>query len=445
MRISKSRVGSWIPLVPVLILIWVLAYLSVHYIYSNGLNSPPIRSDGFGYYAYLTSIFIDHNLQFSSAVSHLPFGKPIDYGLAQMPGTSRMFDRYSSGVALLELPFFTVAHLYAEKSGAVANGYSGIYQFAIGVSAIFYLTVGAAILYDLLRRRYSIPAALITVVLVVFATNVFHYATYDASFSHIYSFSLAAAILWLAARYRDNGRHRTKTLALMGFVCGLSMLVRATNIILIILPFSVILEHEIRQRNAFGAICRGGVVGAVAFAVWLPQLLIWHHASGQWLADPYHVVLPEAHFNWSDPQLLPFLISMRKGALFWTPLIALAFLGYWRLVAREGLFAVGVGLVILLQIYICASWYSWPFGGSFGSRPMVDIMPMIALPLAAVVDGLARRRRYVLTSVVAVVLIAVNLTLMFSYWHHFVPYDEANVQTFVTLPAKLGTLFQPYP
>jgi hypothetical protein len=414
----------------------------VHYIYSNGLNGPPIRADGYGYYAYLTSLIIDHGLSFSSALSHLPAGThPVDYGLSVVPETGRMVDRYSLGIAVLELPFFLVAHIYAKLSGIPADGYSGPYQFAAGVSAIFYLLIGTVAIYDTIRRFKSPNIAFVTTALIVFATNVFHYATYDASFSHAYSFALTALLVWLSWLYRAGTAHSRPLLLGMGLVCGLLMLVRTTNAILFLIPVAVLLEAAIADKDYRKALVRSVFLGTMCLVIWAPQIVAWHHATGKWFSNPYHAVLSEAHFNWTRPELINFLFSVRKGALFWTPLILLSLLGYRKFVSQAGIYAVSVGVVLLLQVYVCASWYCWFFGGSYGSRPMVDVMPLIAFQLSIIASNLLEKRRYMVLALSSMVLIGINLLLMFSYWQHFIPYDESDIQTLVTLPAKLRTLF----
>ena len=45
-----------------------------------------------------------------------------------------------------------------------------------------------------------------------------------------------------------------------------------------------------------------------------------------------------------------------------------------------GIFAL---LSVAIQIYICASWPVWWSGGGFGSRPMVDYVPVLAISYAA--------------------------------------------------------------
>jgi hypothetical protein len=74
------------------------------------------------------------------------------------------------------------------------------------------------------------------------------------------------------------------------------------------------------------------------------------------------------------------------------------------LIATAGLFLPGrligeqrlaIGIYLLLQIYLLASWWSWWNGGSFGLRSFVDIYGFMAIPLAAAAEfGLGFRRLF---------------------------------------------------
>ena len=44
------------------------------------------------------------------------------------------------------------------------------------------------------------------------------------------------------------------------------------------------------------------------------------------------------------------------------------------------------------MIYVFSSWWSWWTGGSFGIRSMVDLMPVMAIPLAALVTSLLKQK-----------------------------------------------------
>lgn len=57
------------------------------------------------------------------------------------------------------------------------------------------MTVGLLALAAILRRTFSPGVVAATLVVVTFGTNLFHYGTYDTTFSHIYSFCMVVLFL----------------------------------------------------------------------------------------------------------------------------------------------------------------------------------------------------------------------------------------------------------
>jgi hypothetical protein len=62
-----------------------------------------------------------------------------------------VFTKYTSGIAVLQLPFFVAAHLYAKMSGAEASGFSQTYVNGMLFSGVFYLLLGLYLLYFVLN------------------------------------------------------------------------------------------------------------------------------------------------------------------------------------------------------------------------------------------------------------------------------------------------------
>ncbi len=46
---------------------------------------------------------------------------------------------------------------------------------------------------------------------------------------------------------------------------------------------------------------------------------------------------------------------------------------------------------VVINIYVVYSWWCWWYGGSFGSRPMIDIYGIMALPLAILTEKAWRK------------------------------------------------------
>lgn len=132
----------------------LLGVISCLYIYGRGLNGPPIRSDGFGYYAYLPSVFIDHNLSFRLAAQNIvPPDASLQYnfGIGIHPLTGKMFNKYTIGTAILWTPSFLIADSFVKFFDLPRTGYSSSYQIASIASGIFYLCFGFIITFVVLR------------------------------------------------------------------------------------------------------------------------------------------------------------------------------------------------------------------------------------------------------------------------------------------------------
>jgi hypothetical protein len=43
-------------------------------------------------------------------------------------------------------------------------------------------------------------------------------------------------------------------------------------------------------------------------------------------------------------------------------------------------------------LWVTYSWWDWGYGGSFGSRSLISLYPLLSLPLAALLEWALRRR-----------------------------------------------------
>lgn len=422
----------------VLVLIGSLAAL---YIYSGCciVFREPIRSDGFGYYAYLPAFFIDHNLTMKTALAYrwtvvtVPLGY-IWYGIAVYPPTGNLLDKYTLGTALLQSPAFLLAHTVARAWGM--SPYSAPYQSASAISALLFFGAGEFLLFRSLLRRHSPATALLAACAVTFATNLFHVAAYSGSFSHVYSFFLFALLLTIADSYRMRGAVSAEPLVghAIGFgvVLGLIALTRVPNVIGGIIPLMLMGERLYRTRNAKSCLLESTALVAALLLLFAPQAAYWHAVTGHYFVNSYQ----DESFNWFHPQLTGFLFSVRKGLFFWAPILFVAMIGLPRFARTEKTLGLAICAVLALEIYICSSWWSWWYGASFGSRPVTDMMPLIVLPLACGLEWMQARGGRIITIPIVAALVVLNLFLMVSYWRELMPWDRATLADFAQLPAK---------
>ena len=173
------------------------------------LSDGVFRSDGFSYYVYLPAVFLHGDPTLAAEADDCCGGTyPGSTAIHHWRRTSRWIDPHPIGVAILMAPFFAVAHLLTRWSNLTPDGFSLYYQVIVGLGGLAALVAGLAVLRSLLSGGYDNGVVLATLVTVTWGTNAFHYAVFDSTFSHAYSFFLIAALLWLTDRWWTNRRGR---------------------------------------------------------------------------------------------------------------------------------------------------------------------------------------------------------------------------------------------
>lgn len=407
------------------------------------LNAPKVYSDGFGYFAYLPALlYRDFTFRFIEAGGW-------EHSIKLIQATGGMVNKYPVGVAIMESPFFFIAHLLSVlrdtlTGSATATGYSNLYQYMILGGGVLYWIAGTFLLYMLLAKHlhFSKRVSLLTCIVITYGTNLFHYACYDACFSHVYSYFLFNLFLYYLCWYEEReqeDRNRLWQTCIFGFLAGLIFMCRNTNILFVLtyVFYGVVDWISLKTRvitilkpaRAFPIVLTGIIT-------LFPQLLYWHTATGHWFLYSYG----DEPFYWLAPQLGNFLFSVRKGLFFWSPILLVAIVGMIAAYRVKHELYTGMLVFFILIVYVSSAWWSWYYGGSFGQRVAVDFMGVFAVFIAAVFGRLeawrehnGRSLRYKVTVSVLYgycgVCIVWNLICMVAYWYRVLPSDGANWNT----------------
>jgi hypothetical protein len=405
----------------------VLCLLGYVFVYATGRADRPIRSDGFSYYVYLPSWFLFHDTTLSALARDCCGGVyPAYTAIIRWPTTRRWVNAHPIGVAVMEAPLFSVGHALTKWTNLSPDGFTLYYQHAVGISGLLWTVGGMVVLGRILRRHFSDGVTAAALATILLGTNLYHYATFDSSYSHPYSFFLFAAFLDLTERW--YARPRPGTSVLLGLVVGLIVLTRHTNaLFLMFFPlYGVTNAAEFRARLALIARERWFVTLAtvVAAAVVSPQLAIYYQATGRVFVSSYG----DLGFNFGSPHLMQVLFSVQKGLFFWCPVLLTSGAGFvW--LARSNhsarAFVLPSLLFLLVDAYIIASWWDWQFGASFGHRGFVDTLPIFAIGMAGCFAWLtAHRHVQRLVFPLVVLAIALNLFQMLQYWNHVLPFSD---------------------
>lgn len=364
----------------------LLMLFSIIWVYhTKVLNAPKVYSDGFGYFLYLPAFFIYHDFSFSFIEG---WEHPFD--LIQSAGG--LVNKYAVGTAIMESPFFLAAHLLSLLRDALtgsytATGYTNLYQYFILFGGIFYWVVGTTFLYKLLVKYFGFSenVSLTTCFFLTYGTNLFHYASYDACFSHIYSYALFILFLYYLCWYESPERKEQNRLihtCIFGFLAGLIFMVRNTNILFVLTYVFYGVHNLPTLKQRFVTILKPGralPIIITGFITLLPQLGYWHEATGHWFIYSYGSNEP---FYWLAPETVNWLFSVRKGLFFWSPILLTALIGMIFAYKKHHKLYTGTIIFLIVITYISSAWWSWWYGGSFGQRVAVDFLCVFAIFMA---------------------------------------------------------------
>ena len=382
-----------------------------------------IAWDVISYYAYLPATFIYHDLSLDFIDDYKGEHKFI-FWPETAPNGGKVI-KTSMGMSFLYMPFFFIGHLYAVNSEYDAGGYSVPYKFALQLSTLFYLIIGLLFLRKSLVRYFSEEVSALSIFLVFFATNLHFYSTHEATMSHAYSFSLIAIFVWLTIVWYE--KPIVKNTIFIGLLSGLIVLVRPTNI-LVLLFFAfwdVKNTSDFKNRlilftRKFGQVF---LMALLAILVWLPQLLYWKMQTGSFFYFSYG----DEQFFFNNPQIINGLFSYRKGWLLYTPIMFFALLGIFFLRNKLKAFFLPILIFTVLNIYVILSWWSWWYGGSFGLRAFIDSYALLIFPLAAIIAFFFNKKKKmikIMILVLSVLFIGHGIFQTQQYYHGAIHWDS---------------------
>jgi hypothetical protein len=385
--------------------------------------------DAFGYYMYLPAIFIHDD------VSQLKWLPAIDSQYAVIGGWQyqtikkkngdHVF-KYLGGVALLELPFFAISHIFCHLTSFPTDGFSLPYQYALVVSAFFYAFLGLIILRRFLLYYFDDKIVALTLILLTLSSNWIQYVAIDSAMSHVYIFPLYSAILLLSRAWHE--KPSIKIAFSIGFVVGIATICRPTEGIMLFIPLLW------NTQNKETAILKWQKVKKYKNHVWIvilsgllavsPQLIYWKITSGSFLYDT------GSKWYFLNPYFR-VLFGFEKGWFIYTPITIFFILGMFLI--TDFPFRKSVIVFCILNIWIVTAWADWQYGASYSCRALMQSYPVFALPLAIILERTIRSRYKSILYVYFFYLIFLNLFQIYQYNAGILKYDENSFEYYKSI------------
>jgi hypothetical protein len=384
------------------VLATALVFVTVVPLYRTG---PPIRSDGVGYHLW-TRALLEGDL-FFRAYRGREGVNPAD----PVRGTNQ--NKFPPGVALVRFP--VMAFLVDRSPGAPLIS-RGEHIACLVLGALACLAVGLCCVRSaelLGAPPWARHTALLTV---TFGAGLFHYATYDASFSHIWSALGIAVLAWLGIRTVVLRRPHLPFLPIAG-LCLLLILMRNTNLVALALMTPAWFAWRGREGSLTAASMRRDAMAVLVGVVFALSLQLGYNsaAHGRLVLSSYQ----GEPFLWDRPMVMDVLASYERGLFTWYPALAVV-LATALLAPRTRPAGVWFALLLLTFAAMYGCWHSWPLGEGFGHRGFVELTPL-AIVLFAVSLGELPGRWRLAAHTGTVVCTLIGLQLMLGYWRGTVP------------------------
>ncbi len=254
--------------------------------------------------------------------------------------------------------------------------------------------------------------------------------------AHIPLFFLYSLLIYLTIELYGN--HKIKYLLIIGFTIGLITLIRPTDIICFFIPFLfnvTSFKTLVERINFFKFLLKQTLLSFFAFwVVLIPQLIYWKIYTGHFIFNSYG----SQSFNWSSPMIIEGLIGANNGWLTYSPFMFFSIVGlcFWR---RLKNIIMPLLIIFILHIYISYSWYSYNYINGFGSRPMIDIYPLLIIPVGIFFNYVIHVQRIFKILLIIIISFSIYVNLKFSYQQaEGELYSEASNHLY-----NLRTLFKP--
>lgn len=370
--------------------------------------------DSFGYYMYLPSIFIYDDVKELKWVPKIDSAYHFTGGhfyQAMQLETGTYTNKYLGGVSILQMPFFFIGHWIAHLTDAPDDGFSWPYQYAVLFAALFWTFIGFIFVRKILNCYFNDKVTALSLLLLGLTTNLIQYSAIDGGQSHAYIFPLYAFVIWFTIKWHEKAS--VKFAIALGFVGGLAVISRPTELILIFIPILWNLhskeEAKSKWEQVFShklhlicAICAG-------FVAILPQLIYWKITTGNFIFDV------GSKWYFLNPWFR-VLVGPEIGWFLYTPVAILMVLGFFFM--KEKPFKKSVITFCLLNIWIIIAWSDWKYGSTYSCRALSHSYPVFTLALASLVSNMFERGKQKFMYLISFLLILLNLYQLWIYNNH---------------------------
>lgn len=366
--------------------------------------------DGFGYYMYNPYLFSEGSLNLNTKWAQSIQNEYCDSSSVyqfQPVANGNELNIYHLGLAIVQMPSYLIADLFASILNYKTDGFSKPYHIMYFLNILLFIFLGLFYLRKLLLLFFSEHITGAIILITYLSSNVLITFGLQYDLTHLYLFTFNSIFAYHIFKY-----HKTKInrhLIYSAIILGLTVCIRPTQIILGLIPFFILItENKTQKIIAFKKLLWFPFFGLL----WnLPQIYYWYSIGGVLFAPNMHT----EEIILTDPNIIDFLFSYKKGWLLYSPIFLLVPIGLYYLKKQSSLVFWSISSSTILFIYVMSSWECWWYASSFGSRVMVDIYPILAIAVGySIVNINAKKTAWKITQI-SFIILCIMLSLFQSF------------------------------
>ena len=366
------------------------------------------EGDDAGHFAYLRSLFFDHDIDF--------FNEPYYAHHRTVLHTGYVVNQWKVGPAILWFPFFLLAHgvtwIYNLLGSPLSrDGLSFVYLSSTALGSATYVLLGLILNYSILRRWFSQLAAFSSVVLFFLTTGLIYFTFIRSRMAHANDYFLICFFIrtWLSFRESPSNIKAVLT----GLVGGLMILTRINSIGYLLLPFYDLLKTYFTNNRASRAINvktwkSYSLLWCCVLLVFSLQMNINQILTGSWSPIPQtgdqkvQLFSPE---NWSQVFIHLFHLTLGEnwGILWHAPIYLIGATGFFLFIKTNVKIRIPFLLALLAPLILVIIW---PHHGlSYGNRHLLTLNFLFSIGFAYLFDRWSSQIKVVIFGLGGLILI----------------------------------------
>jgi hypothetical protein len=333
------------------------------------------KPDGAGYFVYLPSIVLDHDLLFFDEWQRFGMIRDGVIAFKDVTANGHLADHWTCGSAMAWLPPYLLGHLLASNHNGVSLPYNVPVVFTSAVAGLIALLLGLRA-----ASRYGTNAT-IAAIAIWFGSPLMWYSLRHATMSHAIGAAACAAVVYLSMR-------PSPSYFAIGLAAGFAFAVRPQNAPFILVPLIL------APSKKFGWTILGAIIGG------LPQIVV---SQILWDSPLAFANIGTQGNDWqafTHVRLFETLFSSYHGLAIWTPLLLFALAGFYFLVKDDRRLGIAAIAMFVIQ-WLMVSTLDRAFwgGAAFGQRRFDNCTIFFILGLAALFARLPRWAAIVIAAV----------------------------------------------